>query len=260
MVAKKKFFHIYSLVDPRTAQPFYIGKGVADRRVQHFKSLPTNDTRKDRVNPKSERIKEILAAGLKPTAIILAHFDDEDEAYAAEVDMIKAIGRENLLNQNDGGAGGVASSKKRSDPAWLPPKQEAFALIMAKCDGTSITDAYRQCYNVAANTTKKTVNEQASRIFHNHKVVARIEELKAPIIAKQGITLEYLIEELQTAAALAKETGNAGAITGAVKEMGKLFSLYPVEKKEVSVSVDDITATIHAGRERARRFKEENDV
>jgi hypothetical protein len=40
---------------------------------------------------------------------------------------------------------------------------------------------------------------------------------------------------------LAEETGNAGAMSGAAREVGKLGGIYPSEKQELTVKGDLVT-------------------
>lgn len=55
--------------------------------------------------------------------------------------------------------------------------------------------AYRLAYpNTKASA--KTINENASRLMKNSKVLARIEELRAPVIEKLQISLETVINEI----------------------------------------------------------------
>jgi phage terminase small subunit len=67
----------------------------------------------------------------------------------------------------------------------LTSKQEAFALAVVR--GMNGSDAYRSAYNTK-KMTAKTVNESASRLMANRKIVARITELRAPAV--QAVRLE----------------------------------------------------------------------
>ena len=63
--------------------------------------------------------------------------------------------------------------------AALTNKQESF--VGAVVAGASLTDAYRQAYNVRPVTKGKTVWEAASRLASTLKVSARLSELKAKV-------------------------------------------------------------------------------
>ena len=63
----------------------------------------------------------------------------------------------------------------------LTSKQEKFC--QAIIQGHNQSEAYRLAYGVK-KATAKTINERASRLMANSKVIARIEELRAPAVKK----------------------------------------------------------------------------
>lgn len=94
-------FYVYQLIDPRTSQPFYVGKGKNLRAWSHTKAVKrgksSGNIRKDAF------IAEILAFGKEPKVAIVANYDDEDMAYDHEIDLIAST--TGLLNIRKGGAG-----------------------------------------------------------------------------------------------------------------------------------------------------------
>ena len=101
----------------------------------------------------------------------------------------------------------------------LTKNQEGFAQDYA--NGMSQTDAYRKNYSTE-KMTDKTVWESASRLHANPKVDARIAEIKKSISDKQLWTREMSVKGLIAAFAVAKQGNNAGAMTGAVKELNNM--------------------------------------
>ena len=75
----------------------------------------------------------------------------------------------------------------------LTAKQEAF--VKNIIDGMSQADAYRNAYP-NQKMSDKTIHESASRLMSNHKVVARLKELREelikPTIMSAQERLEYL--------------------------------------------------------------------
>jgi len=63
----------------------------------------------------------------------------------------------------------------------LTHKQEKFC--HAILDGANQSDAYREAYSTD-NKAAKTIHECASRLMTDHKVIARISEMRAPAVKK----------------------------------------------------------------------------
>lgn len=86
-------YYVYALVDPRDAQPFYIGKGTGDRMYQHDK-----EARLGLQTPKCIRIRDIWAAGADVERRTIGWFSDNRAAHRFETETIDDIGRRNLTN------------------------------------------------------------------------------------------------------------------------------------------------------------------
>jgi len=91
-------YYVYSLDDPRTGKPFYIGKGSKNRMYDHEKEVKLKPN-----HPKCQKIKEIVDSGHKVVYRKIKYFADEVKAYEYEAKIIKQIGKENLTNIADGG-------------------------------------------------------------------------------------------------------------------------------------------------------------
>jgi len=90
-VGERLGYYVYLYVDPRTNEPFYVGKGQGERAVAHLR-----DTSESLVVAK---IKEILASGREPRIDILVHgLPSEKAAFRIEAAVIDAIGPEKLTN------------------------------------------------------------------------------------------------------------------------------------------------------------------
>lgn len=81
-------YYVYGLIDPRTKQIFYIGKGTKNRVFEHEKeSLGSPDSEK----LKLKTIADIKDAGLEVEKIIINSNLTEEEAFAAEASLINAF-------------------------------------------------------------------------------------------------------------------------------------------------------------------------
>lgn len=127
----------------------------------------------------------------------------------------------------------------------LTSKQERFAVEVAtgvdeRNQPISQAEAYRRSFE-AGKMADKTVWENASRLFNNGKVAARIKELRDATAQKAMITVETLLAELEEArqAALCAETVQSSAAVSATMSKAKLLGL---DKQLIDVThrvVDD---------------------
>jgi hypothetical protein len=82
-------YYVYQLVDPRTNQPFYIGKGTGRRARTHLWKVPET-----RNKYKENKIANIRNDGLEPIIEYVAeNIIDEELAYDIESMLIKKYGR-----------------------------------------------------------------------------------------------------------------------------------------------------------------------
>jgi hypothetical protein len=96
-------FYVYILCRPN-GKPFYVGKGSGDRINHH-----DTEARSGHQCHKCRIIRKIWKAGGEFQRYILLETDDEQEAFAYEVDLIALHGRKNLANLTDGGEGKTGS-------------------------------------------------------------------------------------------------------------------------------------------------------
>ncbi len=90
---------------------------------------------------------------------------------------------------------GFLGQKKPSK--LLTPKQEKFCHAIIQ--GHNQSEAYRLAYGVK-KATAKTINERASRLMANSKVVARVAELRAPAVKKAQRSYEQWLQEVEDVA------------------------------------------------------------
>lgn len=111
----------------------------------------------------------------------------------------------------------------------LTPKQEAFCLAYMETGNAS--EAYRLA-GYSTNATPKTINEAASRLLKDSKVVARLSTLRERAVKKTLVTVESIAAELDEARALAlsAEVSQPSAAISASMGKAKLYGLI-IDKK-----------------------------
>lgn len=93
-------YYVYALIDPKTMQVFYVGKGTGIRAQQHLQEVDAMLARKEELKTaKHLKIQEIYVRRQKPIELVIARFETEDEAFAVESTLIKWVyGFDNLTN------------------------------------------------------------------------------------------------------------------------------------------------------------------
>lgn len=87
-VAGKLKFYVYRLIDPRSGETFYVGKGAGNRVFAHGRGeLGAND---DALTEKLQRIRQIRLDGFDVAHVIHRHGMSEDQAFEVEAALIDA--------------------------------------------------------------------------------------------------------------------------------------------------------------------------
>lgn len=88
-------YYVYRLIDPRTGQTFYVGKGKGNRVYAHINDALKNfdgqsyeNSDEDEVSEKIKQIREIKAAGLEVIHVIQRYGLTEKEAFEVEAALI----------------------------------------------------------------------------------------------------------------------------------------------------------------------------
>ncbi|MCF8185519.1 MAG: hypothetical protein K9J28_01735 [Sulfuritalea sp.] len=116
----------------------------------------------------------------------------------------------------------------------LSPQQEKFAQAVAA--GKTLSDAYRSAYNVRPTTLAKSVHESSSTLMANVKIASRIEELRAPVIARARVTLEAHLDALGVLSERAAARGLYNTAIYAELARGRACGLYAKKAATVSTS------------------------
>ena len=136
--------------------------------------------------------------------------------------------------------------------AKLNARQERFAQLVA-AGSHSQTDAYCVAYNKVGKPTKST-HEAASRLAANVKVMARIVELRAPLIETAGLTFSGHLERLKTLSEKAEKAGAFSAATAAEVARGRAAGYYAerVRMEDLDKLTEDELEMVSRGKVPAR--------
>lgn len=93
-VARVLKSYVYVYIDPRSGEPFYIGKGKGNRIFSHLDEQSETE--------KVARITEIRSSGIEPEIDILRYGLTDLEAALVEAAAIDLIGKANLTNRISG--------------------------------------------------------------------------------------------------------------------------------------------------------------
>lgn len=141
--------YVYRLIDSRSLETFYVGKGRGDRARMHAKG----DRRlreKGKGIPKLERIRAIRkATGREPTIVIHRHGLSDKEAYEVEAALLQAYpGLTNRARGHGSERGAYVLEDGAGELATFTDDEPCLALAvhLRLAQGYSAYDAARFCW------------------------------------------------------------------------------------------------------------------
>lgn len=152
-------WYVYRLIDPRTGQTFYVGKGKGDRVIQHAAGKTSGADENDL---KLQTIKEIHSAALDVIHLIHRHnIRDEETALQIEAALIDAYpGLTNKVSGHGSGDYGCRHLKEiiadyRREP-FKPAHKGLLISISASYEdeGRSIYDAVRFAWKLSPENAR----------------------------------------------------------------------------------------------------------
>ncbi len=123
-------YYVYQLIDPRTDEVFYIGKGCKKRMYRHVENVERGRIPNGSNKKLSNKIKKILYFRLKIKYKKVFVTKNEQKAYDKEQELIQKIGLENLCNLVEGGSKGRLpwnKGKKGLQVAWNKGKTGIYS-------------------------------------------------------------------------------------------------------------------------------------
>lgn len=92
-------YYVYIYRNPIDNNIFYVGKGKENRAFSHLNRRILNLSIHN--NDFSNKIDEILASNMRPHVEIIKYFNEENDAFNYESNLIREIGLDNLTNKTD---------------------------------------------------------------------------------------------------------------------------------------------------------------
>lgn len=157
-------YYVYRLVDPRTFQTFYVGKGCGDRVLQHVnnvKSLLGQDD-EDEFSLKSRQIAEILSEGKNVISIIHRRGLTQSEAFEVEAALIDAYpGLTNIQKGHDFERGAIALEDLQNSCNTIEysEPEEKYVIIKTSINAIQVNgglyEATRICWRATLKKAEK---------------------------------------------------------------------------------------------------------
>jgi hypothetical protein len=162
-VIERLRWYVYRLVDPRNGETFYVGKGKGDRVFQHAKGAWSASGDEDAADLKSQRIKDIGAAGLEVAHVIHRHgIESEDVAFQIEGAVMDAYpGLTNQVGGHGSGDYGVRHAMEIIAEYRAEPFEAREPLILISIgksydeEEKSIYEAVRGCWVINPDRARK---------------------------------------------------------------------------------------------------------
>ena len=152
-VIERLKWYVYRLVDPRSGETFYVGKGKGNRVFQHAKGALSASDDEDATDLKSQRIKDIGAAGLEVAHVIHRHgIESEDVAFQIEGAVLDAYpGLTNQVGGHGSGDYGVRHAVEIVAEYTAEPFEAREPLILISI-GKTYDDKDRSIYEAVRGT------------------------------------------------------------------------------------------------------------
>ncbi|MCB5162630.1 LEM-3-like GIY-YIG domain-containing protein [Marinomonas algarum] len=155
-VAEKLQYYVYRLIDPRSGETFYIGKGKGNRVFMHARG----DTETDSVSEKMSRIRSIQLAGFDVSHVIHRHGLSEKSAFEVEAALMDAYpGITNIMSghgSSDFGAMHASEIIKKYSAETAKFEHKALLISVNRCAlDSSLYEATCYAWRLSKNKATK---------------------------------------------------------------------------------------------------------
>ena len=150
-VSRELEWYVYRLIDPRSGETFYVGKGRGNRVFAHIRA--EQHLEGDDLDNKLKRIREIRLSGFEVAHVIHRHGMDEKTAFEVEAALIDAYpGLTNMARGAGGNDYGVMHAEEiirrySAEPAVFQHKALLISVNRSASE-TSLYEATRYAWKI----------------------------------------------------------------------------------------------------------------
>lgn len=199
-VGEELGWYVYRLIDPRNGETFYVGKGRGDRVFQHALNTLSGTSDEDASDLKSQRIKEILSAGLDVGHVVHRHkIETEEIAFQIEAALIDVYpGLTNIVGGHGSEDYGVRHVEQIIAEYTAEPFVAFEPLILISVgksfeeEGRSIYDAVRGVWRI----DPEKANARRPVLAQRRGIVLEVFRPAGPWIPAAKLNFQWLTEDM----------------------------------------------------------------
>ena len=162
-VSEQLGHYVYLLINPRSGQTFYVGRGQGNRIFSHINEELQLDSEEAEITAKLETIREIRRAGLEPAHVIHRHGLDEETAKEVETALMDYTpGLTNIApgsGSNRGPANAVELERRYARQTIVPDPEHKLLYIKTGKDAIkakgSLYEAVRRSWKLRVESAQQ---------------------------------------------------------------------------------------------------------
>ena len=121
----------------------------------------------------------------------------------------------------------------------MTPKQADFVRLYFELGNAS--EAYRRAYNSTGKPN--TLHRKANELLKHPLIKAEVQKMQQAASQRNDVTIDNVVDELEEARQVAKQSGNAAAMVSATLGKAKVLGLV-VDKQETKAQVLNHNITV----------------
>ena len=160
-------YYVYKLIDPRTGNAFYVGKGKGNRVFAHVNDALKNyedsdytDEEEDDVSNKIQQIRDIRNSGLDVIHVIVRYGMDEKTAFEVESAVIDSTpGLTNIQSGHSHDRGIINTEVLQSSLSKQEYTEPNFKYMMIKINQSVLEERNNDLYETVRSAWRINLNK-----------------------------------------------------------------------------------------------------